>query len=201
VIVVAVVLVICALLFCNASAAIEAKSPTVTPSKISTAITISAPPSAQVKQSFTITGKLTANGASFTKSTVSLQRLSGSTWTTIASQTVTGTCSFSRTETTANTYKYRTTYAGSAPYVSSTSPTATVTVTAVDPTPTPTPTPTLDPTPTPTPTPTPSATLTPTVLPVTTSNANPTVNQSFTLSGYLKDNATGAPSPESRSSS
>jgi 5-hydroxyisourate hydrolase-like protein (transthyretin family) len=36
-------------------------------------------------------------------------------------------------------------------------------------------------------------TLRPTVLSVTTSNVNPTVNQSFTLSGYLKDNATGAP--------
>jgi len=201
VIVVAVVLVIGALLFCNANAVVEAKTPTVTPVKISTALTISAPSSTQVKQSFSISGQLTANGASFT-GTVSLQRLSGTTWTAIASQTVSGTYSFSRTESTAAAYQYRTTYTGSAPYVSSTSPTATVTVTAADPiptaTPTPTPTPTAtpqDPTPTPTatPAPTPSATLTPTVLSVATSNANPTVNQSFTLSGYLKDNATGAP--------
>jgi predicted secreted protein len=35
-------------------------------------------------------------------------------------------------------------------------------------------------------------TLRPTALSVTTSNANPAVNQNFTLSGYLKDNATGA---------
>ena len=36
-------------------------------------------------------------------------------------------------------------------------------------------------------------TLRPTVLSATTSNANPAVNQSFILSGYLKDNTTGTP--------
>jgi hypothetical protein len=130
-IVLAVLLLICALLFCNANAVVEAKSPTikVTPAKIPTTLTISAPSSTQVKQSFSITGKLTTNSAALSKSKVSLQRLNGNTWTTLASQTVTGTYSFSWTETTANTYQYRTTYAGSAPYVSATSPTATVTVT------------------------------------------------------------------------
>ena len=71
---VSAVLVICALLFCNATPVIEAQTPATTASKISTALTISAPPSAQVKQSFSITGKLTANGAALTKQTVSLQR-------------------------------------------------------------------------------------------------------------------------------
>src|SRR5665647_2443575 len=95
VIVVAAVLVICALLFCNATPAVEAKTPTV--------LTISAPSSAPVSKPFSITGQLTSNGASFT-GTVFLQRLSGSTWTTLASKTVTGTYSFSWTETTAKTY-------------------------------------------------------------------------------------------------
>ena len=130
VIVVAVVLVICALLFCNANALVEAKTPVVT-DKASTALTISAPSSAQVKQSFLITGQLTANRALSTKCVVLLQRLSRNTWTTITSQTITGTYSFSRTETAANTYQYRTIYAGNAPYVSAISPTATVTVTPV----------------------------------------------------------------------
>ena len=151
VIVVAVVLVVCGLLLCLANAEVEAKP--------LSALTISAPSSAQVNQPFSITGKLTANGAVLTKQTVSLQRLS-TTWITVASQTATtGTYSFSRTETTAATYQYRTTYAGSAFHVSATSPTITVTVTAAGPTPTPTPTPS----PTPTPTPTPSPTPTPTV--------------------------------------
>ena len=154
VIVVAAVLVTCALLFCTATPAVEAKAPT--------SLTISAPTSAQVKQSFSITGKLTANGAPLTKR-LSLQRLNGNTWITLASQTTTGTYSFIRNETAANTYKYRTTYAGSALYVSSTSPTVTVNI---KPTPTPTPTAkttvkqaTTTPTPTlvPPPTPTPSA--------------------------------------------
>jgi hypothetical protein len=121
VIVVAVVLVTCALLFCNATAVVEAK--------ISTALTVSGPSSAQVKQSFSITGKLTANGATLTNKIVSLQRLSGTAWTTLASQTATtGTYSFSRTETTAAACQYRTIYAGSASYTSATSPTVTVTV-------------------------------------------------------------------------
>ena len=131
VIVVAVVLVVCALLFYNANAVVEAKPATATSAQISTTLIISAPPSAQVRQSFSITGKLTANGAPLTKQVVYLQRLAGTTWTIINAQYVrTGTYSFSRTETTANTYQYRTTYTASAPYVSSTSPTATVTVTS-----------------------------------------------------------------------
>src|ERR1035437_4640120 len=132
-IVVAVVLLTCGLLLSNANVVVEARPLStikVTTAKISTALTISAPSSTQVKQSFSVTGKLTANNAALSKSTVSLQRLNGNTWTTIASQTTTGTYSFSRTETTANTYQYRTTYTGSAPYASSTSQAAKVTVTA-----------------------------------------------------------------------
>jgi hypothetical protein len=73
-------------------------------------LTISAPSSAQVNQAFSITGKLTGNGARLTKQTVSLQRLNGTTWTTLASQTATtGTYSFNRTETPATIYRYRTT--------------------------------------------------------------------------------------------
>jgi hypothetical protein len=169
VIVVAVVLVVCGLLFCNANAVVEARS--------SSALTISAPSSAKVNQPFTLSGTLTANGAALTKQTVSLQRLSGTTWTTLASQTATiGTYSFSRTETTATTYQYRTVYAGAAPYASSISPTVTVTVTAVDPSPTPTPT--LTPTPT------------PTTITITASTTNPAVSQPFTLSGTLTANGT-----------
>jgi 5-hydroxyisourate hydrolase-like protein (transthyretin family) len=187
-----------------ASATSSTAAVTVKPATISTALTISASSPDQVKQSFSISGQLTANGASLTKQTVSLQRLSGTTWTTLASQTATsGTYSFSRTETTANTYKYRTTYAGSTTYASSTSPTATVAVTAADPTPTATPTPdptatpTTTPSATPTPTATPSATPTPTptATPTTTmtiapSNTSPAVNQAFTLSGTLTSNGT-----------
>jgi hypothetical protein len=117
---------------------VEAKSPAVkaAPTKIPTTLTISAPSSVKVKQSFSITGKLTANGAPLTKSIIFLQRLNGKTWITLAAQTaITGTYSFSRTETT--TYQYRTTYAGSASYASATSPT--VFVTAVEPTPNPNP--------------------------------------------------------------
>ena len=128
------IVVICGLLLFNANSVVEAKT--------LSALTISAPSSAKVNQPFSITGKLTANGAQLTKYTVSLQRLSGRTWTTLASKTVIGTYSFSRTETTASTYQYRTTYTGSGSYASSTSPTATVTVkSALTPTPTPTPTP------------------------------------------------------------
>jgi len=88
-------LVICALLFCNANAVVEAKPATATSAKIPTALTISAPPSAQVRQSFSITGQLTANGAPCTKQVVYLQRLGGTTWTIINAQYVsTGTYSF-----------------------------------------------------------------------------------------------------------
>jgi hypothetical protein len=182
----AVVLVVCALLVCNAVPAKEAKprstTATVTPAKTPTALAIAAPSSAQVNQSFSITGILTANGAPLTKQTVSLQRLRGTTWTTLASQTVTGTYSFSRTETTANTYKYRTTYAGSAPYVSPTSPTATVTVTAADQTPTATPTATQN-----------STSLQESVFTITVTNYTLAVNQSYTVYGSLLDGLTGAP--------
>ena len=169
VIVVVVMLVICSLLVCNAAPAVEAKTPTatkVTPAKTSTALTISAPSTVEVKKSFSIAGQLTSNGAPFTKQTVSLQRLGGTTWTTIASQfATTGAYSFSRTETTATTYQYRITYAGSATYVSATSPTVAVNI---------------KPTPKPTPT--------PTTLTIATSNATPALNQSFTLSGTLTAN-------------
>src|ERR1019366_829420 len=141
-IVVAVVLVVCVLLFCNVASVVEAKprstavtatpakTPTATPAKTPTALTISAPSTAPVKKSFSITGQLTLNGAPFAKSaTVYLQSLNGNTWTTIASQSVTtGIYSFTQTETTAKTYQFRASYAGSATYVSSTSPTATVSV-------------------------------------------------------------------------
>src|SRR5271157_5341354 len=133
VLVAAVVLVVCGLLLSNASPVIEAKpisaAVKATPAKTSTALTISAPSSARVKQSFSITSKLTANGARLSKSIVYLQRFNGNTWATLASQVATtGTYFFSRTETTASTYQYRTTYTGSTSCASATSPTATVNV-------------------------------------------------------------------------
>jgi 5-hydroxyisourate hydrolase-like protein (transthyretin family) len=125
VVIVVAVLVVCALLFNTAAPVLEAKTPsTAAPVTVATtALTNSAPSSALVKHSFSITGQLTSNGASLTKrTTVSLQRFNGEKWTTIASTTITGTYSFSRTETTANTDQYRTTYAGSATFASATSP-------------------------------------------------------------------------------
>ena len=187
VIVVAAVLVTCGLLLSNASSIVEAKplgtATTATPTKTITALTISAPPSAQVQVPFSITSQLTSNGALFTKSaTVYLQRLNGNAWTTLASKTATGTYSFSRTETSANTYQYRTTYAGSATSASSTSPTDTVNVVKSAPTPTATATPT--------PTATPAVTL----LSLVVTNATPTVNQSVTLTATLTNGTTPIPS-------
>jgi 5-hydroxyisourate hydrolase-like protein (transthyretin family) len=134
VVIVVALVVICGLLLSSASPVIEAKTvsaATATPTKTPTTFTISAPPSAVVKQYFSITGKLTANGAPLKKQIVYLQRLSGKTWTIITAQYVTtGTYSFSWRETTANTYQYRTTYSGSATYASATSPVVQVQVRA-----------------------------------------------------------------------
>ena len=98
---------------------------------ITASLTIAAPGSANTRQQFPITSKLTAKGAPITKQIISLQRLNGSTWATIATTNTTnnvGAYMFTRAETTAATYKYRTLYTGSATYSSATSPIATVTI-------------------------------------------------------------------------
>jgi len=97
--------------------------------KTPTKLTATAPTTATVNKSFSITSKLTANGAALTKRTISLQRFNGKTWTTVASKTsLTGTYSFSRTETTANIYNYRAIYAGDATHLNATSNAVRVTV-------------------------------------------------------------------------
>ncbi|MEI7827929.1 MAG: hypothetical protein WCI87_09095, partial [Euryarchaeota archaeon] len=108
-----------------------------------------------------------------------MQRLNGNTWTTVATKTAltTGTYSFSRTETTANAYKYRTIYTNNVNSVAfaseastsattSTSPIATVKVAKVAPAKI-------------------SATIT-----LASSNTNPAAKQSFTFSGTLKAGST-----------
>ena len=150
------VAVICALVFCNAAPAIQAKTPSTTVAAAKTTLTILAPSSVPVRQSFSISGQLTSNGSPFTRSIVYLQRFNGNTWTNIAMKAVTGTYSFSLTEITSNTYQYRTTYAGSATYASATSPVVQVQVRA------------------------------PTQLSAAANLTSVLVNQNFTINGRLK---------------
>ncbi len=150
------VAVICALVFCNAAPVIQAKTPSTTVAAAKTTLTILAPSLVPVRQSFSISGQLTSNGAPFTRSIVYLQRFNGNTWTNIAMKAVTGTYSFTLTEITSNTYQYRTTYAGSATYASATSPVVQVQVRA------------------------------PTQLSAAANLTSVLVNQNFTINGRLK---------------
>ena len=110
---------------------IESVKVVSTPTPIAASLTIAAPGSANTRQQFPITSKLTAKGVAIPKQIISLQRLNGSTWTTIATTNTTnnvGAYVFTRAETTIGTYHYRTLYTGSTTYSTATSPIATVTI-------------------------------------------------------------------------
>jgi Bacterial Ig-like domain len=96
---------------------------TVTISKLPTALTIIAPSVADVNKSFTVSGKLTANGVPLGGQNVTLFRYNPATnaWTTLGkvptnSTGVVGLYTFNVKEGAANSYAYQVMYAGTTAY-------------------------------------------------------------------------------------
>jgi outer membrane protein assembly factor BamB len=87
--------------------------------------------SANATQNFTVNGTLRAGSAAIPGATITLQRSTdNATWTSVTTNTTNATAgySFSRSETAAGVYFYRTTYAGNTTYTNATSNVVRVTV-------------------------------------------------------------------------
>ena len=190
VIVVAVVLVVCALLFCNANAIVEAKpasstltattsnpspafnaTPAVKPASTTLTATTSNP-SPTINRSFTLSGTLTANSTAVSNERVTLlsRQSSANQWATLGTATTTANGSYSLTVSipTQDTYTLQATFYGDSAY----SPAyASVRETV--------------------------GTLQPTTLTATTSNPSPAVKQSSTVSNLTAT----TPSPAVKQSS
>jgi serine-aspartate repeat-containing protein C/D/E len=228
VIVVAVVLVVCALLFCNADAVVEAKpasttltattsnprpavnaTPAVKPASTTLTATTSNP-SPAVKQSFTLSGTLTANGTAVPNEQITLlsRQSSANQGAPLGTATTTANGSYSITVSipTQDTYTLQATFYGDSAYspaygsvretvgtfqpgnptatTSNPSPAVKQSSTVGNPTAT-------------TSNPSPAVkqsstvgTLTPSTVTIATSNSTPAVNQPFTLNGTLKAGTT-----------
>jgi len=112
VIVVAVVFVVCALLFCNAAPAVEA----LTPSTL-TITTSNANPA--VNQPFTLSGTLKAGTTPLSGSSITLSRKDPSgTWSTVGTTTTdaNGAYTFTRSESTQGIYSYQAVFVGNVTY-------------------------------------------------------------------------------------
>jgi hypothetical protein len=143
----------------------------VTVSKtLTTALNAAAPATANATQNFTVSGNLTSGGQPLAGQSVTLQRSTDNkTWTNVTppmANTTNGTggYAFSRNESAAGTYYYRTAYAGNATYANATSNVVTVNVTSV--------------------------TKMATTLSLTASNTTPAVNQQVTFTATLKNGTT-----------
>jgi len=131
---------------------------------LKTALTITAPASALMKQNLTINGTLSASALGIGNGTITLQRSTdNATWTNVTTNVTntTGDYQFSNNESAANSYYYRTAYDGNATYGNATSTTVNVNVTKMS-----------------------------TALTLTASNTTPAVNQSVTFTATLKDGTT-----------
>jgi hypothetical protein len=100
--------------------------------KQSTTLTAASTATPAVNQNFTINGTLKAGTAPITGATIQLQKNISGTWTNVAGKTSKtqsdGAYNITTSEPTAATYQYRTTYAGTATYLSATSNMVNVTV-------------------------------------------------------------------------
>jgi hypothetical protein len=104
-----------------------------TPPPIPTTLTIKAPSSASTNQNFTINGTLDASTGGIANAIITLRRSTDNVTFTNVSTNVTNTTggyAFSKNESAAGTYYYRTTYAGNATYANATSNVVKVSVTA-----------------------------------------------------------------------
>ena len=126
---------------------------------LKTALTITAPASALMKQNFTINGTLSASALGIGNGTITLQRSTdNATWTNVTTNVTntTGGYQFSNNESAAKSYYYRTACDGNATYLNATSNTVNVNVTKM-----------------------------PTALTLIASNTTPAVNQKVTFNATL----------------
>jgi hypothetical protein len=99
--------------------------------RTATNLTATAPPTASANQNFTINGTLSTDTTGIVDANITLQRsVDNATWTTLTTSTTNGTAwyAFSRNESAAGTYYYRTGYAGNSTYANATSNVVKVTV-------------------------------------------------------------------------
>ena len=99
--------------------------------RTATNLTATAPPTASANQNFTINGTPSTDTTGIVDANITLQRsVDNATWTTLTTSTTNGTAwyAFSRNESAAGTYYYRTGYAGNSTYANATSNVVKVTV-------------------------------------------------------------------------